>query len=79
MIVPARLPVAWWGAVLLTSCLQVELTAFEPPQRHPQSRYEQDWARNPFTLKTAPVAIESQSFAKDLALGGIDNLAKATA
>lgn len=74
MIVPARLPAAWWGALLLASIGQVELTAFEPPQRHPQSRYEQDWARNPFTLKTAPVATENQSFAKDLALGGIDNL-----
>lgn len=74
MIVPTRLPAAWWGAFLLASLWLAELPAFEPPQRHLQSRYEQDWARNPFTLKTAPVVAETQSFAKDLALGGIDNL-----
>lgn len=74
MIVPVRLPAAWWGALVLAVIGPSGLPAFEPPQRHPQSRYEQDWTRNPFTLKTAPVAIDKQSFAKDLALGGIDNL-----
>lgn len=43
---------------------------FVGPQAHPISRYETGWEKNPFTLKTAPVAIDKESFAKDLALAG---------
>lgn len=42
---------------------------FTPPQAYPASRYEAAWAKNPFTLKTAPEPVESVSFAKDLAIG----------
>ena len=43
---------------------------FTPPQAHPVSRYEAGWQKNPFTLKTAPIAVQKESFAKDLALAG---------
>jgi len=43
---------------------------FTEPQAHPVSRYEAGWQKNPFTLKTAPVAVAKESFAKDLALAG---------
>ncbi len=43
---------------------------FIEPQPHPISRYEAGWEKNPFTLKTAPVAVQKESFAKDLALAG---------
>ncbi len=43
---------------------------FTEPQPHPISRYEAGWQKNPFTLKTAPVAVAKESFAKDLALAG---------
>lgn len=42
--------------------------AFIPPQAYPMDRYESTWSKNPFTLKTAPAAVETISFAKDLAL-----------
>lgn len=45
-------------------------TPFTEPQAHPISRYETGWEKNPFTLKTAPVALQKDSFAKDLALAG---------
>ena len=60
--------------VCLTCCWAAQAFTFEPPQRHAIDRYEADWERNPFTLKTAPVALQKDSIAKDLALGGIDNL-----
>jgi len=44
---------------------------FVPPASYPVERYEAAWKKNPFTLKTAPVAIEKISFAKDLALGAV--------
>lgn len=43
---------------------------FAEPKAHPISRYEAGWQKNPFTLKTAPVAVQKESFAKDLALAG---------
>jgi len=43
---------------------------FTEPKAHPISRYEAGWQKNPFTLKTAPVAVQKESFAKDLALAG---------
>ncbi len=45
-------------------------TPFTEPQAHPVNRYEAGWKKNPFTLKTAPVAVNKESFAKDLALAG---------
>lgn len=46
-----------------------ESGAFVPPQAYPMDRYEASWAKNPFTLKTAPAVIDNVSFAKDLAIG----------
>ncbi|MCE9518560.1 MAG: hypothetical protein K8R87_03185 [Verrucomicrobia bacterium] len=43
---------------------------FTEPKAHPINRYETGWEKNPFTLKTAPVALNKESFAKDLALAG---------
>src|SRR5262249_39989293 len=43
---------------------------FPEPAAHPISRYEPGWRKNPFTLKTAPVAVQKESFARDLALAG---------
>jgi hypothetical protein len=45
--------------------------AFVSPQPYPLNRYEEGWQKNPFTLKTAPVAIQKESFAKDLTLGSV--------
>jgi len=45
--------------------------SFVPPQAYPPSRYEGGWEKNPFTLKTAPVAVQKESFAKDWTLGSI--------
>jgi hypothetical protein len=42
---------------------------FTPPHAYPVDRYETGWNRNPFTLKTAPVAVAKTSFATDLAIG----------
>lgn len=44
---------------------------FVPPQPFPVEKYENGWRKNPFTLKTAPVAIQRESFAKNLALGSM--------
>ena len=43
---------------------------FTEPKAHPISRYEAGWQKNPFTLKTAPIAVLKESFAKDIALAG---------
>jgi hypothetical protein len=53
---------------LVASTLQAE-EGFMPPQAHPVDRYEAGWNKNPFTLKTAPIALEKASFAQDLAIG----------
>lgn len=37
--------------------------AFTPPQAYPAGRYEAGWNKNPFTLKTAAVAIAKESIA----------------
>ena len=44
------------------------------PQAYALERYESGWNTNPFTLKTAPVAVKKESFAKDLALGSMFKL-----
>jgi hypothetical protein len=44
---------------------------FVPPQPFPEEKYENGWRKNPFTLKTAPVAIQRESFSKNLALGSM--------
>lgn len=43
---------------------------FTPPNAYPIGRYESGWKKNPFALKTAPVAPESVSFARDWILVG---------
>lgn len=45
--------------------------AFAPPEPFPAEKYEAGWRKNPFTLKTAPVAVQRESFAKNLALGSM--------
>ena len=65
------------GAVLLALLCPVpggvahaeEPGAFVAPKAYPIERYEAGWNKNPFTLKTAPVVAEHDSFAKDLAIG----------
>lgn len=60
--------------VLLQAGLVSGLSAAEPwapPTPFPEQRYENGWRKNPFTLKTAPVAIQRESFAKNLALGSM--------
>lgn len=42
---------------------------FTPPKAYLVDRYEAGWNKNPFTLKTAPAAVEKVSFAKDFAIG----------
>lgn len=55
---------------LLASDIAAEET-FVPPQPFPAEKYENGWRKNPFTLKTAPVALQRESFAKNLALGSM--------
>jgi hypothetical protein len=55
-------------SVLLGARLSAQ-EAFAPPQAYPLDRYEAGWSKNPFTLKTAPVALAQKSFAEDLAIG----------
>jgi hypothetical protein len=47
---------------------------FTPPQAYPVDRYEAGWNKNPFTLKTAPVALERTSALQDLAIGSLFGL-----
>ena len=57
-------------AALLSGLAWAEKSVlFTPPQVYSVARYETGWSKNPFTLKTAPVAVEKASFAKDLAIG----------
>lgn len=51
---------------LAADCVHAE--AFAPPMPYPAERYEGGWMMNPFTLKTAPTAVQRDSFAKDLAI-----------
>lgn len=63
---------AW--ILLHAGFLAAGLSAAEPwtpPTPYPEQRYENGWSKNPFTLKTAPVAIQRESFAKNLALGSM--------
>jgi hypothetical protein len=57
--------------ILFTAGLQAQVEDFLPPESYPVDRYEAGWRKNPFTLKTAPVAIQKESFAKDLVLGSV--------
>jgi len=54
-------------AALATAALAQD--QFVPPQRYPVDRYEANWNKNPFTIKTAPVALAKASFAENLAIG----------
>lgn len=42
---------------------------FTPPRAYEVTRYEAGWARNPFTLKTAPAPANDLGFAKDMVIG----------
>lgn len=53
----------------VSALAQQEVSSFQPPQAYEVNRYEAGWNKNPFTLKTAPPVVESESFAKDLAIG----------
>lgn len=57
--------------LLFSAVLASAQEDFVPPSNYPVERYEAAWKKNPFTLKTAPIAIERVSFAKDLALGAV--------
>lgn len=46
-----------------------EAAVFTPPQAYPVARYEADWSRNPFTLKTVVQPAAQDSFARDMAIG----------
>lgn len=62
-----------FSAILLASVAAHDAASTAPfiaPEAHPITRYEAGWKKNPFTLKTAPPAVEKVSFAKDLALAG---------
>ena len=63
------------AALLVAMGLSSPLLAAEfiAPKSYPVDRYEQGWQKNPFTLKTAPVAVAKESFAKDLSLAGISS------
>lgn len=56
--------------VLMVAGAQAQdVVPFQAPRSYEANRYEADWSKNPFTLKTAPVVTEQASFAKDLAIG----------
>lgn len=59
------------AAMLQVATMDLAAEPFAPPVAYPVERYESGWMMNPFTLKTAPSAIQKESFAKDLALGGV--------
>lgn len=67
--------------ILLVFCTGVATLVaeeFHPPAAYPVDRYEPMWNKNPFTLKTAPVALQKESFARDLALAGITKIGEDT-
>ncbi len=53
----------------LRGMLAQEHAVFTPPQAYPTARYEADWRRNPFTLKTVVPLAAQDPFAKDMAIG----------
>lgn len=60
--------------VLSPGLIAAAAEEFRAPEAHPVERYMTLWNKNPFTLKTAPAAIQRESFAKDLALAGITRI-----
>lgn len=48
---------------------QQDAPIFQPPQAYDVHRYEAGWNKNPFTLKTVAPVVETESFARDLAIG----------
>lgn len=59
--------------LLFCACRLARAQEFAAPKTHPIERYEADWQKNPFTLKTAPAVMNRESFAKDFALAGISS------
>ncbi|WP_206026174.1 hypothetical protein [Roseimicrobium sp. ORNL1] len=49
---------------------EIPAAEFTPPGPYPIERYESGWQKNPFVRKTAPVAPEKVSFARDWILAG---------
>lgn len=65
-------PIATAIVLLITGAVGLqaqESATFQAPRPYEAKRYEADWSKNPFTLKTEAAAIEAVSFAKDLAIG----------
>lgn len=57
------------GIALTVICSRASADdAFTPPRAYPAARYEAGWNKNPFTLKTAPVAVQQRSFAENLVI-----------
>lgn len=63
----AMLLVLMFGGVVGTQAQ--DSATFQVPRPYDTNRYQAGWNKNPFTLKTEAAAIESVSFAKDLAIG----------
>jgi hypothetical protein len=63
--------------LLMTLFCSAGAEDFAPPKAYPVERYVEGWMKNPFTLKTAPVAVQRESFAKDLVLGSITKIGDA--
>ncbi|TLD71295.1 hypothetical protein FEM03_07125 [Phragmitibacter flavus] len=57
--------------LVLGPAFAVAEDGFAPPDAHPLKHFQEIWKKNPFTLKTAPVAVQKESFAKDLVLGSM--------
>lgn len=70
-----KLPIS---VFLLSTTLAVAGEQFAPPEAHPLKHFDVIWKKNPFTLKTAPAAIQKESFAKDLVLGSMVQFGKET-
>lgn len=68
---PAFVVLGMMLAAILTVAPSPAQEPWQPPQAFPEERYEQGWQKNPFTLKTAPVPVQRESFAKDLAIGSM--------
>lgn len=62
--------------LLLGTCLAGAGEPFTPPEAHPLQHFDVVWKKNPFTLKTAPAALQKESFAKDLVLGSMVQFGK---
>ncbi len=65
--------IAFIVLLLFCACPFATAQEFVALKTHLVERYETDWQKNPFTLKTAPALMNRESFAKDFALAGISS------